>query len=116
MHAMKAYLPPLARLLMSSLFIWDGFLQRVRPELRDDIMISHQWTCFRPWLRDGLPVVDRVPGLSNAWMTAGHFRTGVLMAPLTGQMLVRWIDTGEKPAEAHGLEAARLVDASRRLG
>ena len=27
MHAMKAYLPPLARLLMSGLFIWDGFLQ-----------------------------------------------------------------------------------------
>ena len=27
MHAMKAYLPPLARLLMSSLFIWDGIVQ-----------------------------------------------------------------------------------------
>jgi len=27
MHAMKAYLPPLARFLMSSLFIWDGTLQ-----------------------------------------------------------------------------------------
>ena len=27
MHAMKAYLPPLARLLMCGLFIWDGFLQ-----------------------------------------------------------------------------------------
>jgi putative oxidoreductase len=27
MQAMKAYLPPLARLLMSSLFIWDGILQ-----------------------------------------------------------------------------------------
>jgi putative oxidoreductase len=26
-NAMKAYLPPLARLLMSSLFIWDGILQ-----------------------------------------------------------------------------------------
>ena len=27
MQTMKAYLPPLARLLMSSLFIWDGILQ-----------------------------------------------------------------------------------------
>jgi len=27
MHAMKAYLPPVARLLMSGLFIWDGVLQ-----------------------------------------------------------------------------------------
>jgi putative oxidoreductase len=27
MSVMKNYLPPLARLLMASLFIWDGFLQ-----------------------------------------------------------------------------------------
>jgi putative oxidoreductase len=27
MHTIKTYLPPLARLLMSSLFIWDGVLQ-----------------------------------------------------------------------------------------
>jgi uncharacterized membrane protein YphA (DoxX/SURF4 family) len=27
MSGMKNYLPPLARLLMASLFIWDGFLQ-----------------------------------------------------------------------------------------
>ncbi|MCX7313275.1 MAG: DoxX family protein [Hyphomicrobiales bacterium] len=27
MHAIKVYLPPLARLLMSSLFIWDGIVQ-----------------------------------------------------------------------------------------
>ena len=27
MHTIKTYLPPLARLLMSSLFIWDGILQ-----------------------------------------------------------------------------------------
>src|ERR1700746_1127908 len=31
MHAMKAYLLPLARLLMSSLFIWDGILQMRDP-------------------------------------------------------------------------------------
>ena len=31
MHALKAYLPPLARLLMSSLFIWDGVLQMRDP-------------------------------------------------------------------------------------
>jgi putative oxidoreductase len=27
MHGLKVYLPPLARFLMSSLFIWDGILQ-----------------------------------------------------------------------------------------
>jgi putative oxidoreductase len=31
MHALKTYLPPLARFLMSSLFIWEGILQLRNP-------------------------------------------------------------------------------------
>jgi putative oxidoreductase len=31
MHTLKTYLPPIARLLMSSLFIWDGILQLRNP-------------------------------------------------------------------------------------
>ena len=31
MHGLKAYLPPLARFLMSSLFVWDGILQLRSP-------------------------------------------------------------------------------------
>jgi glycine oxidase len=96
--------------------IWEGFIGRLRPEIRLHTTVSHQWCCFRPWLRDGLPVVDRLPGLSNTWMTAGHYRTGVLMAPLTGQMLARWMVSNEQPPEAQGLAVERLLDVSRRLG
>jgi glycine oxidase len=98
--------------------IWQGFLDRLRPQLRQHTTLSHQWCCFRPWLRDGLPVVDRLPGASNAWLTAGQYRTGVLMAPITGQMLAGWMASGEKPAETRGLEAERLLklNLSPRLG
>jgi glycine/D-amino acid oxidase-like deaminating enzyme len=72
------------------------------------IPISHAWCCFRPAHPDELPVVDRVPRLANAWMTSGHFRTGILMAPATGRALARWIDSGERPAEVGGLELARF--------
>lgn len=72
------------------------------------IPISHAWCCFRPAHPDELPIVDRVPRLANAWMTSGHFRTGILMAPATGRALARWIDSGERPAEVGGLELARF--------
>jgi glycine/D-amino acid oxidase-like deaminating enzyme len=72
------------------------------------VPISHAWCCFRPAHPDELPVVDRVPRLANAWMTSGHFRTGILMAPATGRALARWIDSGERPAEVGGLELARF--------
>jgi glycine/D-amino acid oxidase-like deaminating enzyme len=72
------------------------------------VPVSHAWCCFRPAHPDELPVVDRVPRLANAWMTSGHFRTGILMAPATGRALARWIDSGDQPAEVGGLELARF--------
>jgi glycine oxidase len=72
------------------------------------VRVSHQWCCFRPTHPDGLPVIDRVPGLSNAWLTSGHFRTGILMAPATGQALADWIASGRQPPAVVGLEIARL--------
>ncbi len=82
-------------------------LEAALPSLRG-IAVSHAWTCFRPTHPDGLPVIDRVPGLANAWVTSGHFRHGILLAPATGQMLARWIGSGEQPAEVVGLEASRF--------
>jgi glycine oxidase len=72
------------------------------------VPISHAWCCFRPAHPDELPVVDQVPRLTNVWMTSGHFRTGILMAPATGRALARWIDSGEPPVEVGGLELARF--------
>jgi glycine/D-amino acid oxidase-like deaminating enzyme len=49
-----------------------------------------------------------VPGLANAWLTSGHFRTGILNAPVTAAVLARWIDAGEPPAEAGTWSATRF--------
>jgi glycine oxidase len=61
---------------------------------------AYQWCCFRPRHPDGRPVIDKVPGLDNAWLTSGHFRTGILMAPITAATITRWISAGDPPAEA----------------
>lgn len=58
---------------------------------------SHAWSCARPATADRLPVVDRAPGLDNVWLTAGHYTTGLLLAPATGDALASWIDTGAAP-------------------
>src|SRR5207342_301629 len=56
-----------------------------------DLEVGHAWCCFRPTTADEQPVIDRVPGIENAWITCGHFRTGILMAAATGNALARWI-------------------------
>jgi glycine/D-amino acid oxidase-like deaminating enzyme len=86
---------------------------QVRPEVIQDIRrrlaellpaagqvrVRYQWCCFRPATADGQPVIDQVPGLDNAWVSAGHDGDGLLMAPATGQALATWITTGRQPQQ-----------------
>jgi len=64
------------------------------------LRLTHAWVCARPATEDRLPVIDRAAGLDNVWLTAGHYTTGLLLAPATGHALARWIRTGTPPADA----------------
>ena len=83
------------------------------PALRG-LPAAYQWCCFRPRHPDGHPVIDRIPGLDNAWLTSGHYRTGILLAPVTAQAIARWIGTGQPPAEVLAWTGDRF--AARRFG
>lgn len=84
-----------------------GGLRAALPSLRG-VAVSHQWCCFRPRHPDQRPVIDRVPGVGNAWLTSGHFRTGILNAPATGLAISRWISAGKPPPEARSWSADRF--------
>ena len=86
--------------------ITDG-LAAVLPSLRG-VGVAYQWCCFRPRHPDRRPVIDRVPGLANAWLTSGHFRTGILNAPVTAAVLSRWIAAGVPPVEPATWSATRF--------
>jgi glycine oxidase len=62
-----------------------------------NLPVGRAWCCFRPATADEQPVIDRVPGVENAWLTCGHFRTGILMAAATGEALARWIGSRRRP-------------------
>jgi glycine oxidase len=85
-----------------------GGLRAALPGVRD-VAVSHQWCCFRPRHPDRRPVIDRVPGLRNAWLTSGHFRTGILNAPATGMAISRWMAADKPPPEARAWSAARFA-------
>jgi len=71
-------------------------LHRLLPAARD-ASITHRWCCFRPVVAGRHPVIDRLPGVANGWVSAGHFTTGVMMAPGTGYALASWIGSGQRP-------------------
>jgi glycine oxidase len=79
----------------------------VLPRLRG-LGVAYQWCCFRPRHPDSRPVIDKVPGLANAWLTSGHFRTGILNAPATAAVLSQWIRQDVPPADARSWSATRF--------
>jgi glycine/D-amino acid oxidase-like deaminating enzyme len=65
----------------------------------DDLvgLIRDPWVGGRPFLPDGLPVIDRVPGHDNAYVATGHGMLGVTLGPVTGHRLGEYVRTGRRP-------------------
>jgi glycine/D-amino acid oxidase-like deaminating enzyme len=65
----------------------------------DDLMglIDSPWVGGRPMLPDGLPLVDRVPAVDNAYAATGHGMLGVTLAPSTAAALREFIESGQRP-------------------
>ncbi|MEO6392565.1 MAG: glycine oxidase ThiO [Pyrinomonadaceae bacterium] len=67
----------------------------ISPAVSELNMTDH-WSGLRPRSADGLPVVgavDRLPGLFYA---TGHYRNGILLAPITAQALAEEFTLGQK--------------------
>jgi len=45
------------------------------------------WTGLRPYSHDNVPYLGAVPDLEGAFVAAGHYRSGILLAPITGLLL-----------------------------
>ncbi len=72
-----------------------GAALRLVPGLAD-APLTATWAGLRPWTEDALPILGEGP-LANLFLATGHFRNGILLAPitarLTGQLVRR-----EKPS------------------
>jgi glycine/D-amino acid oxidase-like deaminating enzyme len=71
--------------------------------------ITHKWCCFRPHNDDHMPVIDRLPGAANAWVVSGLFKTGLLMAPVIGELVTEWISRGSAPSAVESFALARIA-------
>ena len=57
---------------------------------------ERSWAGLRPETASGLPFLDRVPGMENLFVAAGHFRSGLQMSPATAR-LMREMILGQEP-------------------
>lgn len=65
------------------------------PELAE-VEIEQTWAGLRPGTLDQLPYLGPVPGLKNAFVAAGHFRSGLQLSAATARVMSQLI-RGETP-------------------
>jgi glycine/D-amino acid oxidase-like deaminating enzyme len=79
----------------------DGAIERLHAMCRElspvlaGAPVLRQQACFRPIVRDGLPLIGRVRGVEGAYIATGHSVWGILNAPATGEAMAELIADGE---------------------
>jgi glycine oxidase len=71
-----------------------------------ELPLIEAWAGLRPRAQDDLPVLGAHPGVRGLYYATGHYRNGILLAPLTGEMVAQMIVAGTTAplVEAFGLE------------
>jgi glycine oxidase len=68
---------------------------RLVPRL-SDATFSHAWAGLRPGSADDLPLLGRLPGWRGVSLAGGHFRNGIMLAPITGELMADLL-AGRRP-------------------
>lgn len=112
-YSSRGYLIPRSdgRLLAGSTTEQAGFEKRVTSEGVDAIKsmaaeiapaleslaVIDSWAGFRPRAKDGLPVLGRTKRLAGLLYATGHYRNGILLAPVTGELIAEAILSAATP-------------------
>ncbi|UXY32476.1 FAD-dependent oxidoreductase [Streptomyces sp. HUAS TT20] len=69
----------------------------------DDLvsLIRDPWVGGRPFLPDGLPLIDRLPGHDNTFAATGHGMLGVTLGPATGLASPSTSARADAPRSSH---------------
>ncbi len=62
-----------------------------------DAEVVESWAGLRPGSRDDLPLMGPLE-IDHLWVASGHYRNGILLAPITAKLMARAILDGQAPA------------------
>jgi glycine oxidase len=123
LHSKRCYLVPRkdGRILIGATVEYVGFQKAVTvrginsliaaaielvPSL-ENCEVIESWSGLRPDTPDHLPVIGE-SGISNLLLATGHFRNGILLAPVTGEIITDLLITGRAPDEIKPFGVERL--------
>jgi glycine oxidase len=86
----------------------------IAPGLESAEMVD-SWAGFRPHAPDDLPVLGPAGDIDGLFYATGHYRNGILFAPITAEIIAEAIVNGKtaRRLESFSPDRFRLAAASR---
>ena len=81
------------------------------PMLRD-FPLADSWAGFRPCAEDGLPVLGPTEDVRGLFFATGHYRNGILLAPITGKLIADAIVYGASTPQLSTFSPTRFRSAA----
>ena len=69
---------------------------------------SEEWAGLRPRAPDGLPIIGKIEGLDGLYIASGHYRNGILLAPITAKLVVDAILNGSNQISSGAFSPSRF--------
>jgi glycine oxidase len=86
----------------------------ILPGIADSPLVE-TWAGFRPGTPDGLPILGSDPDVHGLWWATGHYRNGILLGPITGEILAALI-SGEPAASIEPFRIDRFLGTAIEPG
>lgn len=75
----------------------------------ESVSIADSWSGFRPHAPDDLPVLGAACDIEGLFYATGHYRNGILLAPITARIIADAITTGRTPTGAATFSPRRFA-------
>lgn len=78
-----------------------------------DAQVVRFWSALRPYTPDELPLIGRC-SVERLWLATGHFRNGILLSPITAEIVASKLHGDEPPFDASSYEAVGMASPALR--
>ncbi len=88
---------------------------RMHPALKQ-ARIVREWMGFRPGTPDGMPYLGPVREHAGLWVSSGHYRNGVALAPGSAELISRWMMGVQPEVDLHDFRVDRPLQPRAAIG
>jgi hypothetical protein len=81
-----------------------------------NLPFGEAWAGLRPATRDFLPILGASPSAANVFYATGHFRSGILLSALTGELIADMVFSRAPAINLEPFSPARFARASKITG